>query len=91
MRGQDQGDLDRQDISHNKSISGFHTNEAIVMRCQMVRFIQRQDREVRNEMLDKFVECRGAPTGVVRARVDGRNGGSEHVILLHKWVQAECP
>ena len=59
----------------------FHTNEADVMRLSdgvmvRTRSVQRQERDVTIEMLDKLVGAPWEPTGVVRAGADG-----EHAIL----------
>ena len=63
----------------------FHTNEAVVMRCSdgvmiRTRSIQRQEREVTMEMLNKLVGVPWDPTGVVRARADGGHPDGAHVI-----------
>ena len=63
----------------------FHTNEAVVMQLSdgvMVRtgLIQRQEREVTKEMLNKLVGVPWDPVGVVGARGDGGHHDGEHVI-----------
>ena len=62
-----------------------HTNEADVMRLSdsvmvRTRSIQRQERNVTTEMLNKLVGVPWDPTGVVRARVDGGHHDGVHVI-----------
>ena len=62
-----------------------HTNEAVVMQLSdgvMVRtgLIQRQEREVTKEMLNKLVGVPWDPVGVIGARGDGGHHDGEHVI-----------
>ena len=57
-----------------------HTNEAVVIRLRdgvMVRTLsmQRQERDVTKEMLNKMVGVSWDPTGVVRFRPDGHHEG----------------
>ena len=63
----------------------FHTNEAVVMPLSdgvmvTTRSIQRQERDVTIEMLNKLVGVQWGPTGVVRARADGGHHDGDHVI-----------
>ena len=63
----------------------FRANEAVVMQLSdgvMVRtgLIQRQEREVSKEMLNKLVGVPWDPVGVIGARGDGGHHDGEHVI-----------
>ena len=76
----------------------FHTNETVVMRLSdgvmvRTRSIQRQEREVTMEMLNKLVGLPRDPTGVVRARADGGHHDVEHVNsgsdFKRRWIASK--
>ena len=63
----------------------FHSKVAIVMRLPdgvmvTTRSIQRQERDVSIQMMNKLVGVPWDPTGVVRARADGEHHDGEYVI-----------
>ena len=69
----------------------FHTNEAVMMQLSdgvMVRtgLIQRQEREVSEEMLHKLVGVPWDPVGVIGVRADGGHHDGEHVRVQTRMV-----